>query len=218
VSPRPCLNTGPAATRGPRARGPAAGGRSAAMCRAPPGPPSCGPSRQYHQPGRASTLRHAFITAAPGAGVPLRDVPEAASPAGSRTIMRYDSEGEPPQHPRWARNQYPPATTRHTPAAPTETTTTLARPAKPITTAAASRSTKAGRASQRRCGPPAAAGSLQAWTLCQARTHGYELGGHSWPQPRVLAPRPAARRARTTNPPRPPPVTSASSADPAHRC
>lgn len=36
------------------------------------------------------TLRHAFITAALDAGVPLRDVQEAASHADSRTTMRYD--------------------------------------------------------------------------------------------------------------------------------
>ena len=36
------------------------------------------------------TLRHAFITAALDAGVPLRDVPEAASHADPRTTMRYD--------------------------------------------------------------------------------------------------------------------------------
>jgi hypothetical protein len=35
-------------------------------------------------------LRHAFITAALDAGVPLRDVPEAASHADPRTTMRYD--------------------------------------------------------------------------------------------------------------------------------
>ena len=35
------------------------------------------------------TLRHAFITAA-DAGVPLRDVQEAASHADPRTTMRYD--------------------------------------------------------------------------------------------------------------------------------
>ena len=35
-------------------------------------------------------LRHAFITAALDAGVPLRDVQEAASHADSRTTMRYD--------------------------------------------------------------------------------------------------------------------------------
>jgi hypothetical protein len=36
------------------------------------------------------TLRHAFITAALDAGVPLRDVQEAASHADQRTTMGYD--------------------------------------------------------------------------------------------------------------------------------
>ena len=36
------------------------------------------------------TMRHAFITAALDAGVPLRDVQEAASHADPRTTMRYD--------------------------------------------------------------------------------------------------------------------------------
>jgi integrase len=36
------------------------------------------------------TLRHAFIIAALDAGVPLRDVQEAASHADPRTTMRYD--------------------------------------------------------------------------------------------------------------------------------
>jgi len=36
------------------------------------------------------TRRHALITAALDAGVPPRDVREAASPAGPRTTMRYD--------------------------------------------------------------------------------------------------------------------------------
>src|SRR4029077_9696329 len=36
------------------------------------------------------TLRHAFITAAFDAGVPLRDVQEAASHSDPRTTMRYD--------------------------------------------------------------------------------------------------------------------------------
>ncbi len=36
------------------------------------------------------TFRHAFITAALDAGVPLRDVQEAASHADPRTTMRYD--------------------------------------------------------------------------------------------------------------------------------
>jgi integrase len=35
-------------------------------------------------------LRHAFITAALDAGVPLRDVQEAASHADPRTTMPYD--------------------------------------------------------------------------------------------------------------------------------
>jgi integrase/recombinase XerD len=39
---------------------------------------------------RTHTLRHAFITAALDAGVPLRDVQEAASHADPRTTMRYD--------------------------------------------------------------------------------------------------------------------------------
>jgi integrase/recombinase XerD len=43
--------------------------------------------RQAHQP---SQLRHAFITAALDAGVPLRDVQEAVSHADPRTTMRYD--------------------------------------------------------------------------------------------------------------------------------
>jgi integrase/recombinase XerD len=49
------------------------------------------------------TLRHAFITAALDAGVPLRDVQEAASHADPRTTMRYDNPrvlhqpGEKPQ-------------------------------------------------------------------------------------------------------------------------
>jgi site-specific recombinase XerD len=40
------------------------------------------------------TLRHAFITAALDAGVPLRDVQEAASHADPRTTMRYDNSRE----------------------------------------------------------------------------------------------------------------------------
>jgi site-specific recombinase XerD len=36
------------------------------------------------------TLRHAFITAALDAGVPLRDVQDAASHADPRTTIRYD--------------------------------------------------------------------------------------------------------------------------------
>ena len=40
------------------------------------------------------SLRHSFITAALDAGVPLRDVQEAASHADSRTTMRYDRAGQ----------------------------------------------------------------------------------------------------------------------------
>jgi site-specific recombinase XerD len=36
------------------------------------------------------SLRHSFITAALDAGVPLRDVQEAASRADPRTTMRYN--------------------------------------------------------------------------------------------------------------------------------
>ncbi len=42
------------------------------------------------KPIEPHTLPHAFITAALDAGVPLRDVQEAASHADPRTTMRYD--------------------------------------------------------------------------------------------------------------------------------
>ena len=42
------------------------------------------------KPVTPHTLRHAFITAALDAGVPLRDVQEAASHADPPTTMRYD--------------------------------------------------------------------------------------------------------------------------------
>jgi integrase/recombinase XerD len=45
---------------------------------------------QITKPVGPHTLRHAFITAALDAGVPLRDVQEAASHADPRTTMRYD--------------------------------------------------------------------------------------------------------------------------------
>ncbi len=56
----------------------------------PPGG-SCAawPASRDHHAG-PHTLRHAFITAALDAGVPLRDVQEAASHADPRTTMRYD--------------------------------------------------------------------------------------------------------------------------------
>ena len=43
-----------------------------------------------NKPAGAHTLRHTFITAALDAGVPLRDVQEAAGHADPRTTMRYD--------------------------------------------------------------------------------------------------------------------------------
>jgi integrase/recombinase XerD len=43
-----------------------------------------------NKPVGRHTLRHAFITTALDAGVPLRDVQEAASQADPRTTMRYD--------------------------------------------------------------------------------------------------------------------------------
>ena len=43
-----------------------------------------------NKPVGPHTLRHAFFTAALDAGVPLRDVQEAASHADPRTTMRYD--------------------------------------------------------------------------------------------------------------------------------
>ena len=52
--------------------------------------------------GKAVTphaLRHAFVTAALDAGVPLRDVQEAASHADPRTTIRYDrARGSPDRH------------------------------------------------------------------------------------------------------------------------
>lgn len=45
---------------------------------------------QITKPIGPHTLRHAFITAALDAGVPLREVQEAASHADPRTTMRYD--------------------------------------------------------------------------------------------------------------------------------
>ena len=48
--------------------------RDGAGCRGPRRSARHRDARRYHQPGRAATLRHAFITAALDAGVPLRDV------------------------------------------------------------------------------------------------------------------------------------------------
>ena len=52
--------------------------------------PSGRPPRRVSQEDQPAHLRHAFITAALDAGVPLRDVQEAASHADPRTTMRYD--------------------------------------------------------------------------------------------------------------------------------
>jgi integrase len=55
-----------------------------------PDRPAGHPPRRDRQARQPHTLRHAFITAALDAGVPLRDVQEAASHADPRTTMRYD--------------------------------------------------------------------------------------------------------------------------------
>ncbi len=57
-----------------------------------PGGSSAGSPAAPGWPRRSGThtLRHAFITAALDAGVPLRDVQEAASHADPRITMRYD--------------------------------------------------------------------------------------------------------------------------------
>jgi len=52
-------------------------------------PPSRGPSRD-HQAGRAAYAAARFHHRSLDAGVPLRDVQEAASHADPRTTMRYD--------------------------------------------------------------------------------------------------------------------------------
>ena len=57
---------------------------------APGGSSARRPPCRNRQAVTPHTLRHAFITAALDAGVPLRDVQEAASHADPRTTMRYD--------------------------------------------------------------------------------------------------------------------------------
>ena len=52
--------------------------------------PSPGCRAGIAKPVGPHALRHAFITAAPDVGGPLRDVQEAASHADPRTTMRYD--------------------------------------------------------------------------------------------------------------------------------
>jgi integrase len=60
------------------------------------------------QPVGPHTLRHAFITAALDAGVPLRDVQEAASHADPRTTMRYDrARGSLDRHAAYRRRRLP---------------------------------------------------------------------------------------------------------------
>src|SRR5581483_7295358 len=58
-------------------------------------PPDVIPDRAHadsaSKPISPHTLRHAIVTAALDAGVPLRDVPEAASHADPQTTMRYDN-------------------------------------------------------------------------------------------------------------------------------
>jgi hypothetical protein len=49
---------------------------------------------------RVGPFHHAFITAALDAGVPLRDVQEAASHADPRTTMRYDRGARIARQPR----------------------------------------------------------------------------------------------------------------------
>jgi integrase/recombinase XerD len=51
---------------------------------------AAGPPGRDRQASLAAQVRHAFITPALDAGVPLRDVQLAASHADSRTTMRYD--------------------------------------------------------------------------------------------------------------------------------
>jgi len=91
-------------------------------------------------------------------GVEPRPAAERCTVNNARTAIGVAITAAKASHlstPRWAGNQYAPAATRHAPTAPTATMATLPRLAKPITTAA-SRSTKADRASLRRCGPLAA--------------------------------------------------------------
>jgi hypothetical protein len=104
------------------------------------------------------------------------------------------------------------------PTAPTATMATLPRLAKPITTAA-SRSTKADRASLRRCGPLAARRIAAGGGSCaRSVLMIVSLAGTAGRNPRVFASRPAGRRARDHHLPRPPPATAASGAGPADRC
>ncbi len=220
VSPRPCLNTGPAATRGPRARGPAVRGRSAALCRAPPGPSAgwpvvpVSPTRsRRHSAARVHHRRARRRGPAPGR-------------AGSRLTRRLAHDHALRQR-RRATSAPPvgeePVPTRHHQAYAGRAHGNYDHTGQTRETdhdrcrGQQEHESRPGQPAPLRAtgGPP---DRCRRWALCQARADDYELGGHGWPQPRVLAPRPAARSARTTNPPRPPPATSASGADPADRC
>jgi integrase len=69
------------------------------------------------------SLRHSFITAALDAGVPLRDVQEAASHADPRTTMRYDrARGNLDRHATYIVSTFIAGATR--PASPSPTTAT----------------------------------------------------------------------------------------------
>ena len=75
---------------GRRAGVPGRGLAAAGPARRGPDRPQDCPPHPDRQGRDAHTLRHAFITAALDAGVPLRDVQEAASHADPRTTIRYD--------------------------------------------------------------------------------------------------------------------------------
>lgn len=104
------------------------------------------------------TLRHGFITAALDAGVPLRDVQEAASHADPRTTMRYDRAG--------ARSPVtPPASCRHSsPAPPADQRTAHNTRAEPL----------AHSAHTEHCAPVVGLGERQAAKLRAAQGRGYK--------------------------------------------
>jgi integrase len=83
----------------------------------PPG----SPPRGDQQAIGPHTLRHAFITAALDAGVPLRDVQDAASRADPRTTMRYDRASL-DRHATYIVAAYIAGAARDTSSAPTGTT------------------------------------------------------------------------------------------------
>ena len=79
------------------------------------------------------TLRHAVITAALDAGVPLRDVQGAASHADPRTTMRYDRAHGPARHlhRRRLRRRRRQVTRRQAQLRPAVSRAKLTRPADP---------------------------------------------------------------------------------------